>query len=283
MEVVTPLDLEEALIKLQQDPQVEVLAGGTDLLVKWKNNLIDPQRAMNILKLTELKFIREEKGQLIIGPLMTHQELTEADLVRKNAPILAAACAQVGSLQIRNRGTLGGNLVTASPAGDTIPALVVANASLTLRSAQAERIVSIRDFFKGPGKTVLQPGELLTAITVPCRTSDETYFYRKLGQRQAMAISIVSVACKAKLVNQVIKDIQIACGSVGPTVLELTQTARNLTGCGLQDKKILALAANAGSETNPISDIRAAKEYRRDMVGALLYEGLQKLQGSQRV
>lgn len=283
MEVVTPIYLEEALIKLQQDPQLSVLAGGTDFLVKWKNNLIDPQRAINILKLTELKFIRQEKGQLIIGPLMTHQELTESDLVRKHAPILAAACAQVGSLQIRNRGTLGGNLVTASPAGDTLPALVVANASLTLRSAHAERVVSIRDFFNGPGKTILQPGELLTAITVPCLEPDETYFYRKLGQRQAMAISIVSVACKAKLVNQVIKDIQIACGSVGPTVLELTKTAQNLTGCSLQDKKTLALAAEAGSETNPISDIRASEEYRREMVGALLYEGLQNLQSSKMV
>ncbi|ABO51276.1 molybdopterin dehydrogenase, FAD-binding protein [Desulforamulus reducens MI-1] len=277
MEVITPVHLEEALGELYRDSSQSILAGGTDFLVKRKNGQINPSRAINIYNLQELKFIRKEQGQLIIGPLMTHQELVESSMVGQYAPLLAAACSQVGSLQIRNRGTLGGNLVTASPAGDTMPALVVSNATLLLRSAHSEREVSIVDFINGPGKTVLQPGELLTAIKIPCWEPEQIGFYRKLGQRKAMAISIVSVAFKARLVNQVLEDVRIACGSVGPTVMELKRTAQNLTRYSLWGEELWTLVSDAGAETSPISDVRASQEYRRKMVGALLYEGLQDL------
>ncbi|SHK68512.1 FAD binding domain-containing protein [Desulforamulus aeronauticus] len=277
MDVITPQNLQEALEELAKDPCAGVLAGGTDLLVKWKSNTINPPRVFTILGLQELNFIREEEGRLCIGPLVTHQDLAESAVVQRHAPLLAKACAQVGSLQIRNRGTIGGNLVTASPAGDTIPALVVLNASVVLQSAQGERQVPLREFITGPGKTVLQPGELLTAVSFPCMEATEVGFYRKLGQRQAMAISIVNLALKATLENAVIKDISIACGSVGPTVVELKRTANRLKGHSLDTSELRNIVVNAGDETNPISDIRASEEYRRQMVGELLYEGLQSL------
>ncbi len=277
MDVITPQNVKEVLEELAKDPYAGVLAGGTDLLVKWKSNIITPPRLFTILGLQELNFIREEEGYLKIGPLVTHQDLAESAIVQRHAPLLAKACGQVGSLQIRNRGTIGGNLVTASPAGDTIPALVVLNASVVLQSAQGERQVPLRDFITGPGKTVLQPGELLTAVLFPCMEVTEVGFYRKLGQRQAMAISIVNLALKATLENAVIKDICIACGSVGPTVVELKKTANRLKGHCLDTSELRDVVANAGDETSPISDLRASQEYRRKMVGELLYEGLQSL------
>ena len=274
MEVITRTNLAEVFDELQNHPSANVLAGGTDFLVKWKDKRIDPLRVINIAELNELKYIRVEDGRVLIGALVTHQEVAESIHVRQYATVLADASSQVGSTQIRNRGTIGGNLVTASPAGDTIPALWVLNAALVLKSADSEREVPVREFITGPGKTVLQPGELVTAVSVPLAEVGEIGFYKKLGPRQALAISIVSMAVKMKLGAGSIERISIACGSVGPTVVELKETTQRLIGCQLNPKEIWQRVAEAGNEASPITDVRASREYRQKMVGALLYEGL---------
>lgn len=320
MDVITPTSVTEALqllkeivqkgtqTKINSQSKEEspscVVAGATDFLVKLKEKKINPSKVLNISRLDELKFVRDEGERLVLGPLITHQEITESTLIRQYAPILVEACSQVGSVQIRNRGTLGGNLATASPAGDSIPALYVLGATLTLKSiksvnsafahtASIERQIPIREFFLGPGKTVLQPGELITSINIPKMGPEEVGFYLKLGQRKAQAISVVGVAVKATIkaatkstmnstINSTIhgkyiERISIACGSIAPTVIQLTQTEKKLTGARLNPEELWKLVAGAGEETSPIYDIRASQEYRKKMVGALLYQGLYDL------
>lgn len=277
MEVITPVNLAEVLNYLSEEPNTPLLAGGTDLLVKWKEGKANPDRVLNIQKLAELRCIQKDGEKLVFGSLCTHEDISTSQLVWQHAPVLAQACSQVGSPQIRNRGTLGGNLATASPAGDTLPALFVLGGLLTLTSSRGLRQVAVKEFFVGPGKTVLQSDELITEVAIPIMAEGEKGFYRKLGQRKALAISIVSVAVKVKTGAGAIESFSAACGSVGPKVMELTKTAAAIAGCPLAPEELWHRTAGAGEETDPLSDIRASRLYRQEMVRVLLYQGLYDL------
>ncbi len=274
-------DLKEALEILDEfQGNIKVLAAGTDLVVRLKNNMVKEENILDISRIKELKGIFTEGNMLHVLPLTTHAEIIEYPDSEKIARVLYDACKTVGSPQIRNRGTLGGNVANASPAGDTIPALFVQEAKLKLQSKNGERVISVEDFFTGPGKTVMKPNELLTDIYFPKMEDDEIGFFKKLGQRDALAISMVSVAVKLKkssAVNRFDRAL-VAFGSVAPTVVRGTRVENALTDTEVDSpEKIRYIAQLAWREVSPITDVRASLQYRQDMSVNLLYEGLLEL------
>src|SRR6185295_18764157 len=200
----------EALAVLAASPgELRPVAGGTDALVKAKDGQLDRARLFDLSRIPELR---------AIGAAVTHSELLASPLIARYVPALPAACAVIGGPQIRNRGTVGGNLANASPAADAVPALYAADAVVELVSISARREVPITEFFTGYRQTVLEPDELIVGVRIPKRTGVRGTFLR-LGQRQAQAISKVSVAVALTFVNGRPDFVRVAFGSVGPTVI----------------------------------------------------------------
>jgi CO/xanthine dehydrogenase FAD-binding subunit len=265
---VRPRGLEEALeILTQRMGEVRGIAGGTDVLVKAKDGQVGRATLFDLTAIPDLRGIREEGDSLWIGAASTHTEMMESALVARHLPALPPACAVIGGPQIRNRGTLGGNLANASPAADTVPALYAADAVVETVSVSARREVPIADFFLGPRQTVLAPDELILGVRVPRRAGVRGTFLR-LGQRQAQAISKVSVAIGMTFRDGRPDWVRVALGSVGPTVIRALRAEQALMGGGwdaLQKAK-----AAVREEVRPIDDLRSTREYRREMAAVLL-------------
>jgi xanthine dehydrogenase FAD-binding subunit len=273
--------LQEALEMMDNlKGDVRVLAAGTDLVVRLKSNMVKENNILDISRVKELKGIFTENDKVHILPLTTHSEIIESEDASKYASILVESCKSVGSPQIRNRGTLGGNVANASPAGDTIAALFAQEAMLKLKSKGTERVISVEDFFTGPGRTVLQPNELLVDIFFPKMKENEIGFFKKLGQRNALAISVVNVSAKlskSEEKNRFEKAI-VSFGSVAPTVVRARNIEKALVDSVVDTpEKIRYIAQLAWRDVNPISDVRASLKYRQDMSINLLYEGLLEL------
>jgi len=273
--------LKEALEMLDDmQGNVRILAAGTDLVIRLKNNMIKEPNILDITRLKELKGMFIDKDEIHILPLTTHSEIIESEEVQKYATALLDACKSVGSPQIRNRGTLGGNIANASPAGDTITALFAQETKLKLKNKDSERIISVEDFFSGPGKTVLKPNELLVDISFPKMKENETGFFKKLGQRNALAIAVVNVAVKlsaAKEKDRFDKAV-VAFGAVGPTVIRARNIEKAISDSVVDSpEKIRYIAQLAWRNVSPISDVRASLKYRQDMSINLLYEGMLEL------
>ena len=277
MKMYSPTEISEVLVFLQKHKGSGILlAGGTDLIVKYKEQSLAYDFICNILKVEKLKCIKEDEDSLKIGPLVTHEELVESSLVYKHTPILRDACKTIGSPQIRNRGTIGGNIGTASPAGDTLPALTALGASLKIISIEEERIVPIKDFFCGPGKTILKENEMIKEIIVP-KMKEEKGFYTKLGSRNALAISIIGVAAKVKCKDQGFEKVEVALGSVGPTIIY--KRMKELERSNFTKQRLWDAVQCIKEQIYPITDVRATAEYRKEMCANLLYEGLSKMLG----
>jgi CO/xanthine dehydrogenase FAD-binding subunit len=217
-------------------------------------------------------------NEIHIGPLTTHSDLIKSPVLNKHADLIVEAARQVGATQIQNMGTIGGNMGTASPAGDLIPPLFVLSARLELSSLSGKRIIPIEEFFIGPGKTVMLPNEMITKIIITPQKENEIGIFEKLGPRKAQAISIVNVACSLQM-DQNRKCIggKIAFGSVAPTVIRAKKCEAMLTLADLDENMIENIGEVAWKEVMPISDIRASAIYRRDMAKALLKRGLFRL------
>jgi len=258
---------------------LKIIAGGTDLLVRLKDNLIKENRILDISRVKEFKGIYEDGEYIHILPLTTHTEIIESPLVQKFAFILKDACLTIGSPQIRNRGTLGGNIANASPAGDAIPALLVMDTKLKLKSVERERVVEIEEFFTGPGKTQMAQDEIIIDVFFPKIKDNETGFFKKLGQRNAMAISIANVAVKLGILrNNSFDRAFVSFGAVAPTVVRGRLVEKALIEQELDSfEKILYISRLAFREVTPITDVRGSDEYRRNMSTNLLYEGLIEL------
>jgi len=266
--------------------ETAVLAGGTDLVIRIRSGREVPPRVLDISRLSELRVIRKEaaaataSGVLRLGALVTHAEAVESPLVRAHAPLLAEACATIGSPQIRNLGTLGGNCVTASRAGDSLPALLALNAEMVLLSLEGERRVPMTEFFTGPRTTARRRDELLGYILVPARTPGERSCYLKLTQRKALAISLVSVAFRLRMdpgAPRRCLDAAVAFGSLAPMVIRARAVEAALAGRELDEATIARAAEAALGEVSPRDDVRASAEYRRAMVQALVRRGLERL------
>lgn len=275
IETLNPTNLAQALIA-KAGKNVVALAGGTDLLVRLHDRIAQPWPNLLILEnVKQLHNITATKTNITIGPLTTFSEIENSAVLRKYAPQLVTAAALAGSVQIRNRATIGGNIANGSPAGDTIPPLYVLGAAIVISSAKTKRVVPIEMFFTGPGKTVLKSNELIIAIKIP-RLSNHGFFMR-LATRRALAISKVSVAASLIIKKSKIEFAKIALGAVAPTVIRATRTEKYLISKEITNEVIAEAAKIIQGEARPIDDIRSIAAYRKEMTGILLARGLESM------
>ncbi len=272
-ELLQPRELQQALeLKKTYGEKAKVMAGGTDLIVLMKDQRLKAETVLSLGGIRNLNFIRLEEGRgVTLGALATHGAVAASPIIQEKFPDLAEACAQVGAVQIQNLGTVCGNLCNASPAADAAPPLLLLDASLTLASTRGERSVSIHDFFLGPRRTVLQGDEITKEIFIPQPAGRRGATYIKLGQRKAMEIAIVGVGVAIYLngSDRDVTECRIAMASVAPTPLRARKGEEILKGQEISDRLIEEAAEVAAEEASPISDIRAGRQYRLDMIRVL--------------
>ncbi len=253
-----------------------IIAGGTDLILEIERNARPGIKTIiDITKIPGLEEIREdEKGVIHIGPLVTHHHVVASDLIREKAFVLTQASWGVGSPQLRNRGTVVGNLVTASPANDTISPLMALDAKLVLLSTRGERIVPLSDFYTGVRRTVMEPDEVVTEIFFDAPGPDvETYFTRMI-LRKTVAISVTNVSVVLRFKDEKIQQADITLGAAAPTNIHAEAAEDYLTGKALTDETIAEASRLAAEATRPISDLRGSAEYRKYMIEVLAKRGL---------
>jgi CO/xanthine dehydrogenase FAD-binding subunit len=271
-----PVSLAEAVGLKSMFSDLSVLAGGTDLLVQWRSGLIDLPGVIDISALGELKGVTCAKDGIEIGALATHSEIAASEMVLNNIPVLAQACRTIGAVQIQNRGTIGGNIMNSSPAGDTLPVLLALDARLQAQDLKKTRWIAASDFFTGYRKTALKPNELLTKVKIPKPGAEETSRFYKVGARRAQAISKVVMCVRGNISHGGIRDIAIALGSVAPTVVRAPGTEALLRGQAITPELIERARRSLGDEVHPIDDIRSTADYRRFVCGNLLARFLQE-------
>jgi carbon-monoxide dehydrogenase medium subunit len=272
-----PESLEEACLLLgRYGPQAQVLAGGTDLLVKMKSGLLKPSCLVSLKRIGELKGIRHQPGAgVVIGARTTHNELVSSPVLAARFPAIGAAAASMAGYQIRNTGTVGGNLVNAVPSADLPPILIALGAKVRLVGDKGERTLELEDFFVAPGKTVLQPGEILASLLIPEQATTGSN-YLKFGLRQAEALAVVGVATAVTMEGERLREVRIALGAVAPTPLRARQAEEILRGHKIDERLIARAGQLAAAASRPISDMRGSAEYRRHLVEVLTCDSLQK-------
>ncbi|MBV7272440.1 xanthine dehydrogenase family protein subunit M [Clostridiaceae bacterium UIB06] len=272
MEVFFPRTFRELreLFEIYSDGRI--LAGGTDLLVKLRKHGDKPSALFSIEHLSELQQVEEGKNNIFIGAGVTHQQLLELPIIKQRFKGMHDALSVLGSPLIRHSGTLGGNLCTASPAGDTLPSLYVLDAKIEIYGQVEKRCVPIAEFIKDSGKTILKQGEFVTGIYIPFLESNTFSAYYKVGKRKALAIAIASLAVMLQLnSNGTVEKIKLAWGSVGPAVMILPEVENFLKGKVLSDTTLSQAGKMAALGVSPIDDIRASSEYRRCLAANLLF------------
>ena len=259
------------------------LAGGTDLLPRWTKAVAEkPNHVVDLKHVEELNGVSREDGEIRVGACTSMTEIASHPVIHSAAPVLAQAAGHIACPQIRNRATIGGNLCNASPAADTAIPLLLLDARVTLAGTGGDgletREVPIADFFRGPGLTVLAPGEILTCIRFA--TPDEHTFtaWDKFGTRPSMEIAVASVGVMIKLESGLITRARVGYGSVAPIPLRGRSAEAKLVGNALSEQTIESCVAAARREISPISDVRASKAYRREVVGVMLRRLLERAQ-----
>ena len=256
-----------------------IVAGGTDILLELEREvrggidvLIDVSRISGLDRIT-----LDQNNIIHIGPLVTHNHCVSSKLIQESAFPLAQAAWLVGAPQIRNRGTVAGNLITASPANDTITPLMALGASVTLKSSRGERVIPLDDFYLGVRKTVMQPDEMLIDISFPAFNWNQKGVFLKLGLRQAQAISVVNVSIILSVDNSIVEDSSITLGAVAPTIVHAVEAENYLKGKDLTSQVIEEAARLAMNASTPIDDIRGSAAYRKEMVRVLTGRGLKTI------
>lgn len=277
-EFYQPGSLEEASRLLKEHgPGGRFLAGGTDLVIAMKEKGLVPKYIVDLKRVPGLDEIRENSdGSITLGALTTMYAIETAPLIKKKYPFLAQSAAEVGSIQIRNRATIGGNMANATPSADTAPALIALDATAKIAGIGGERTISLEEFFKGPGQTVMSSDEILTEITIPKTGPRLVGEYIKFSPREMMDLAYVGVAVVYNLGEKDKKcdSVRIVLGAVAPTPIRAKRAEAALEGKILTE----ALAEKAGQiaaeEAKPISDVRSSADYRRAMVSTMTKRAL---------
>jgi CO/xanthine dehydrogenase FAD-binding subunit len=282
-ELVAPDSLPQALSLLAEQPDAWLpIAGGTDVMVQFAAGKLPARKLMSIWNLRELRRIEVSPGEIQVGAGCTYTDLRENKAIANEFPLLARAAGWVGGIANQNRGTLGGNIVNASPAADSLPALLAYDADLILVSVRSERRLGYRHFHTDYKKTQLAPDELVRAVCLPRRFSGYLSYTRKVGTRNAQAISKVCVAALGRLDNGVIADVRIAMGSVAPVPIRLAETEKILNGQRVDSSLLLLARKTAAAEIRPIDDIRSTARYRTEVTNNLVAEFLGQLGASRK-
>jgi carbon-monoxide dehydrogenase medium subunit len=255
---------------------VKVLAGGTDVLSKMKNELIAPKVLVSLKNIQGIDGITHVPGKgVVIGAKATHNDLVNSELLRKRYPSISDAAHSLANNQIRNRGTIGGNLVNALPSADLPPILIALDAHVTLVGRYGKRILPLEEFFAGPSRSVIEPDEILTEITIPDQpTTGSAYF--KFGLRRSGALAVVGVAASVVAAGVHVERARIALGAVGPVPMRAKKAEELLEGNMATEAALEEVGRAAAAECRPISDIRGSEEYRRDMVRVFTKRALRK-------
>ena len=267
-----PTSLSKALNLLDKyDGKAKVLAGGTDLLVSMKKREVLPEHLISLKGIAKLKGIHDEKEGIKIGTLVTLGEIEHSKTIQDKFRVLWDAVQVMASLQVRNLATIGGNLCSAAPSADTAPPLIVLNASVEIMSSNGKRKVAVEKFFKGPGESVLKPGEILTQIMIPNPVKESGGAYLKLMRRAAMDLAQVGIAACLSFDSEkgTCKGAKIALGAVGSTPIRALKAEKVLLNQEINETVGKQAGKIAAQEANPRSSMRASKEYRREMIEVL--------------
>jgi CO/xanthine dehydrogenase FAD-binding subunit len=271
-------NLSETLDLLARELGVwQPFAGGTDLMVLLDAGKLSHKRFVSLANLSELRGIEVRGDDIILGALTTYSDVLRNSVLEAEFPLLCSAARETGSIATQNRGTLGGNIINASPAADSPPALLVYDAEIELISARGSRWMPYHGFHTGYKQMQLAPDELLLRIRLPRRTIPWRQYYRKVGTRKAQAISKVCFAGAALMEDGAVRDIRIALGSIAPIVMRAVKTEDALRGGKLTPEKIAAAKDILAGEIFPIDDIRSTARYRLRVAQNLLEEFLLQL------
>ena len=280
----SPGNLQAVLSLLAGEPaQWLPIAGGTDVMVLYSAGKLPNRNLIDIWNIPELRQIEIFPDAIRIGAACTYTALRQHETVSQEFPLLAAAASWTGGIANQNRGTLGGNIANASPAADSLPALLVYDAELTLISVRGERRVPYRNFHTGYKQSLLAGDELIREVLLPRRFSGYISHARKVGARNAQAISKVCLAALGQMAGGAIRDIRLAMGSVAPVPLRLMETERMLAGKRVEPALVEAARKIVSMEIRPIDDIRSTVRYRSVVAGNLVAEFLEKLAAEERV
>lgn len=277
-ELVAPRTLPAVLSLLARQPGLWLpIAGGTDVMVQYSADKLPTRKLVSIWNLPELRQIEVFSDEIQIGAGCTYTDLREHEVVNREFPLLSSAARWTGGIANQNRGTIGGNIVNASPAADSLPALLVYEAELLLVSVRGERRVPYTGFHINYRETRLAPDELIRTICLKKRFSEYYAHARKVGTRNAQAISKVCLAALGRLAVGVVEDIRLAMGSVAPVPLRLTETERIVKGKRIDPLLVQLARTTAGAEVRPIDDVRSTARYRAAVAGNLVAEFLEQL------
>lgn len=277
--VSSPATLAEALALLADGDGWRPIAGGTDVMVQITGEIGSlPERILDLWQLDELRGIAIEDGWLTIGALTTYSEIRQSELIGQSLPALAECAATIGAAQIQNRGTIGGNIINASPAGDTLPILLATDAELVLAGAGGERAIRAADFWVSYRTTARRPDELLTSVRISLVPGRQVRF-RKVGTRRAQAISKVVMALAWRTDGGVWRDVRVALGSVAGTPIRAHETERVLEGAAPRETTADHAANTLAAELQPIDDVRSTADYRRTVSARILHRMLRDAGG----
>jgi carbon-monoxide dehydrogenase medium subunit len=269
--------LDEAVAALaEQGENARIIAGGTDLILEIERGVRpDLKTIIDVTKIPGLDQITEDAdGTIHLGPTVTHNHVVASKLIREKGYALQQACWEVGSPQIRNRGTVAGNLATASPANDTISPLMALDAKLTLKSSRGERVVPLEEFYTGVRRTVLASDEMITDIAFKGLTETQPSFFIKTALRKAQAISVINISVILDLEGETVSQARITLGAAAPTIIHAEEAEAYLKGKDLNEKVIAEAGKLTAQAAQPISDIRGSAEYRDYMIGVIARRAL---------
>lgn len=279
-EYIAPQKIEEVLeILSKYGKEIKIIAGGTDLLVQYYDRLYEVSAWLDLKNIEELKEIKIDQNQIEIGAMATHTQLESSADIKRYYPVLSQAAADIGSPQIRNRGTIGGNIVNASPAGDLLPALIAYRAQFKLLFNKKEVLIPAENFFIGPKKTILKPEQLLSKIVIPIPEQNTYSSWIKIGKRKALIVATVSLALVLSMAedNKIIKEVKVCLGSVAPTPFEIMEIREKMIGRQFNQLDFNELGQLVEDRISPIDDIRGTKEYRQDVTKNIMINALKKI------